>query len=547
MRREIRTLTWLFAAAWPLSGVLCILTLPEDRLRWLPWTLLEGCLWSLLTPAVLRVADRFPLSARPLRRVLLVHAAGMLAAGVLYLGAMTILERTLRGIIDCSYSRPPVYFMVSAIQYATMLWAMTMVRARRAAQLGEVVRTRISHHLSRARLDEVRTALEPRALFASIATIERTLADDARAAEQLVYDLCASLRAKLIPLRLHLGTANDDHVTTAFAQSRGMVWSVMLLYPAYAVLLVSLFMVDSLVRGEDIPWTIVRNITLNYVLAGLLSPMIIIASRHFRAPGLVLICALHTALTAAGTELLRRVGYGRPWGEGVVWVLTLSAVAACVGQAGEYSRRALRSRLDSERLRQSVAEATLRSLRTQLAPHFLFNALNSVVTLIRRDSAAARQMLERLRSLLEMTLRAGGSHEVSLAEDLRVAMSYIDVERVRFRDALDFRTDIDRGLLGARIPALLLQPLLENAVRHGVLSSAGRGAIHLRAARRDTLLEISVENEAELLDPSAWREGIGLSNLRARLAQLYGREHALSTTILPNGGVRVMVAIPCAS
>jgi hypothetical protein len=547
MRREIRTLTWLFAAAWPIAGLLCLLTFPGDTTRWIVWTLLESGIWSIFTPAVVRVVDRFPLSARPLRRVLLVHAAGVLATGALHLTLCALLERTLRGVIDCSYSRPPVYFMGAAVQYSVMLWAMTMVRARRAAQFGEVVRTRMAHHLSRARLDEVRTALDPRTLFASLQTIERTLLQDAIAAEQLVFDLCTSLRAKLIPLRRHLSAANDDGGTIAFAQSRGMVWSIMLLYPAYAVTLLGLFVVDALMLGEDFPWTIARDMTLGYAVAGLLSPMIVVASRRFGTLVLGCVCALHATLTAAAIARLEQIGYGRPWGESIVMVVFLSGVAACVGQAGEYSRRAWRSRLDSERLRQSVAEATLRSLRTQLAPHFLFNALNSVVTLIRRDPAGARQMLQRLRSLLQMTLRGDGRHEVSLGEDLGVAMSYIEVERVRFRDALDFQTEIDRSLLGARIPALLLQPLLENAVRHGVLSSAGRGAIRLCAARRDSLLEISVENEAELLDPSAWREGIGLANLRARLAQLYGREHALSTTVLSNGGVRVVVAIPCAS
>ena len=321
----------------------------------------------------------------------------------------------------------------------------------------------------------------------------------------------------------------------------------MLLYPGYIGLLLGLLVVDSFLRGDAIPWRRALNIFLVFVVAGLLSPMIVVAARRFGTLALGLVCVLHVVLAAIGSTLLERIGYGRPWGESTMWVVLLSVVAACVNQTGEYSRRAWRTRLDAERLRQSVAEATLRSLRTQLAPHFLFNALNSVVTLIRRDPAGARQMMERLRSLLQMTLRGDGRHEVSLAEDLRVAMSYIDVERVRFREALDFQTEIDRSLLGMRIPALLLQPLLENAVRHGVLSSAGRGAIRLSAARRDSRLEISVENEAELLDPSAWREGIGLSNLRARLAQLYGREHALSTTVLSNGGVRVVVAIPCAS
>ncbi|HEX6084053.1 MAG TPA: histidine kinase [Thermoanaerobaculia bacterium] len=549
MRREIRVLTWLFAIAWPIAGALCLLTLPDNRLRWLTWTLLEWGVWSAFTPFVMRVIVRHPLSARPLRRVVFVHAAAVAAAGAVWYAIVTLLEWMLRDVIRCSYSLPPAYFMASALLYSTMLWAVTTLRARRAAQLAEVVRTRMSLHLSRARLDEVRTALDPRALFASLEEIERTLVRDARAAEQLVFDLCASLRAKLVPLRLHLTPAAGDAGTAAFARSRATVWSVMLVYPAYAALLVALFVVDAFVlRDSSMPWKVARNMILVHAAAGLLSPMIVFATRRFRGVSmLVLVCIAHTALSALAAELLARVGYGRPWGESVMAVFILSAGAACVGRAGEYSRRAWRSRLDSERLRQSVAEATLRSLRTQLAPHFLFNALNSVVTLIRRDAEAARQMLERLRSLLQMTLHGDGRHEVTLAEDLGVAMKYIDVERVRFREALDFRTDVDRTLLEARIPALLLQPLLENAVRHGVLSSTGRGAIRLRAARRETRLEISVENEAELLDPSAWREGIGLSNLRARLAQLYGREHALSTTVLPNGGVRVMVAIPCAS
>ena len=211
----------------------------------------------------------------------------------------------------------------------------------------------------------------------------------------------------------------------------------------------------------------------------------------------------------------------------------------------EYYRRYVRGTVHASRLEAELAKAQLQSLRTQLQPHFLFNTLHAISSLMDEDVRAARRMIARLADLLRTTLDTGEQQEVSLLRELETLQLYLDIERERFSDRLRIELDVRPEVLEARVPSLLLQPLVENAVRHGIAPLQCGGRITVSAARDAGRLLLTVEDDgAGALGDAAPREGVGLRNTRARLARLYPETHDLTIDRPSAGGFRVRVQIP---
>lgn len=203
--------------------------------------------------------------------------------------------------------------------------------------------------------------------------------------------------------------------------------------------------------------------------------------------------------------------------------------------------------LKAAQLESQLAQARLDALRKQLQPHFLFNTLNTVSILMDEDTKTARDMLVRLSDLLRATLDRSKSHEVSLKQELEFIESYLEIERVRFQDRLAVEMKIDSGALDARVPDLILQPIVENAIRHGVAPRSERGVIEIRAARLNGSLELEVRDNGKGLQNRAGepgKSGVGIANTRARLAQLYGAAHQFEMRNLDGGGLLVNITIP---
>jgi len=194
-----------------------------------------------------------------------------------------------------------------------------------------------------------------------------------------------------------------------------------------------------------------------------------------------------------------------------------------------------------------LAQAQLNALRMQLHPHFLFNTLNSISVLMSEDVATARRMLSRLSDLLRTSLDNDGRHEVSLREELEFLKAYLEIEETRFQDRLTVRMQIEPDLLDARVPNLILQPLVENAIRHGIATRAQSGVIEINAARDNGMMRLTVRDDGPGLgtnSPSSLISGIGLSNTRERLKQLYGANHRFEMMNASGGGLEVVIAIP---
>lgn len=218
-------------------------------------------------------------------------------------------------------------------------------------------------------------------------------------------------------------------------------------------------------------------------------------------------------------------------------------VIASVAHAANYYRKfhqRERATLDLER---RLTEARLQALRMQLNPHFLFNAMHSVSALMHKDVEAADSMLARLSELLRLTLNTDGAQTIPLSEELAILQRYLDIERIRFGDRLTIELDIAPAAQSCRVPALILQPVVENSLRHGIAPYARPGTVRVAAKRENDQLILTVEdNGGGLTRPM--KEGIGLSNSRARLAELYGEQQSLTIEARPEGGLRVVLSLP---
>jgi LytS/YehU family sensor histidine kinase len=194
-----------------------------------------------------------------------------------------------------------------------------------------------------------------------------------------------------------------------------------------------------------------------------------------------------------------------------------------------YARRSREQQIHSAQLETRLAQAELQALRMQLHPHFLFNTLHAVSMLNFSDVDAANRMLVRLSDLLRMSLDNSGKQLVSLREELDFLRKYLEIEQTRFHDRLRVVFDVDETLLDAVVPNLVLQPLVENAIRHGVSKSAQAGVLEISAQRREGKLNLRVCDNGPGL-PLQWDlerdTGIGLSTTIVRLQQLYGSDHS---------------------
>jgi two-component system LytT family sensor kinase len=206
------------------------------------------------------------------------------------------------------------------------------------------------------------------------------------------------------------------------------------------------------------------------------------------------------------------------------WLLMTYLFLIGVAYALAYRRESEARALNTSQLETRLVEAQLQALQRQLHPHFLFNTLNTVSGLIRTDPDAADTMIDRLGDLLRMTLHKSGIQEVSLKEELDVLEKYVEIERTRFGDRLTIDWRVQAETLDAKVPSLLLQPLVENAIRHGIAPNARAGQITVTAEQDNRDLVLQVLDNGDGLPPDrlmALNRGVGLDNTRARLAHLY--------------------------
>jgi signal transduction histidine kinase len=231
------------------------------------------------------------------------------------------------------------------------------------------------------------------------------------------------------------------------------------------------------------------------------------------------------------------------YGSMIYWLILL------VSFAFNYHRRYREEEVKASRLEAQLALAQLEALKMQLHPHFLFNTLHSISALVHKDPVAADKMIARLGDFLRLTLDSAGAQEVSLQQEIEFLKCYLDIERIRFKDRLTVHMDIEQQTLSARLPNLILQPIVENAIRHGIAPRTEPGHIGIEARRFNGSLQVQVTDNGPGLSSNGdggriLKEGIGLSNTQARLQQLYGTQQRLDLANTAKGGLTVTLEIP---
>ena len=350
--------------------------------------------------------------------------------------------------------------------------------------------------------------------------------------------------------------------------------------PPISFLILTAWLVPALLSGfntylqarlgrEQPDWHWIWFDSLDWLLYALLTPFVFRASRTFplRRPQLARHVLIHVAgalgmcVAWAGLGTLLRLmifppgadaSAGGLWLQFVRWISTtlpfgVGVYFALVGiQHSFFYYAQLREReMQAARLAAQLSEARLGALRMQLNPHFLFNSLNAITVLMRdQNTADAARMLELLTDVLREVLRTDERHETSLSREMELIRRYLAIEQIRFSDRLRPQIEIDPSLVRAAVPRFLLQPLVENAVRHGIARRGDAGLVQVTAHREEDQLVISVRDDGPGLPTTENRGGVGLTNTRDRLAALYGVNGTLEIKNASGYGVIVKVRLP---
>jgi two-component system, LytTR family, sensor kinase len=309
-------------------------------------------------------------------------------------------------------------------------------------------------------------------------------------------------------------------------------------------------------EGGGMPWSIAAALSMpRWYAWAILTPGILWLDRRVARHGsLARRAALHVPLGAAWTTasiLLVMVtrprvgldlpGSAIPWVfERLPWDLIVYAMIVGVSIAGDYAAQA------RQREKQLV-EARLESLRAQLQPHFLFNALNTISSLTETNPSVARRLMGQLGDLLRASLTHTSNPFVTLGEELTFLDDYLAIESARFEGRIEVYVRADDDVLDSKMPGFLLQPLVENAIRHGVAPRVSGGRVEISASRAGSTLKLRIRDDGAGL-PSGWdlhrHAGVGLRNVASRLEHLYGRRDLLRVEPIASGGVEACVDLP---
>jgi signal transduction histidine kinase len=311
------------------------------------------------------------------------------------------------------------------------------------------------------------------------------------------------------------------------------------------------------------------NTTYWYAWAALVPGMLFLARRYpferlrwrraaaVHSGGVVVFVLAHAVLTVSIREVLAvpfGISLGSWWLEfqrlfflNFDWEMMTYWAVVGLSHALDYHNEAQERALAAARLETALAEAQLQALQRQLHPHFLFNTLHTISALMHRDTEAADAMLARLSDLLRLTLDRLGVQEVSLKEELDFLEKYLEIERTRFGDRLVVDMQIEPETLDIPVPNLVLQPLVENAMRHGIATRIGGGRLQIVARRTGSRLWMMVRDNGPGLPKAkleAFNHGVGLSNTRLRLEHLYPGDHRFEFHEPSDGGLAVTIEIP---
>jgi two-component system LytT family sensor kinase len=354
--------------------------------------------------------------------------------------------------------------------------------------------------------------------------------------------------------------------------SRVATWTIFfVLFTTLGFLEFNYRYLDDLSRGHSgtLASRVLEESTGAYTVLVLL-PLVFLFARYYlfactgwvrriawHASGAVVFSVLHTKLMALSRQVLFPVFGLGPYDYGIMtyrYPMEFSkdfmayTVIVLLYYSFERYRLAQAQQLAAAELQTKLAQAQLENLRLQLQPHFLFNTLNTISSVMYEDVRAADAMITQLSDMLRLTLHASRSHEIPLAEELEIARLYLDLMQKRFENKLRVSYAVDASLNDSLVPQLILQPLLENSLRHGMKSGSTAMEISVEAHRENGSLILQITDNGSGLNETdasgVFGRGLGLSNIRDRLVQLYGEHQQFSIKNHASGGAEVTLRVP---
>jgi signal transduction histidine kinase len=298
---------------------------------------------------------------------------------------------------------------------------------------------------------------------------------------------------------------------------------------------------------------------IGWLLWGVLTPLIFLLAKRYppqkyffiHIPAAFVLSAIHLAIQLTLFRFSERtfLPSGDPNMElkliaRMAWRLMVYCIILIVWYALDSKRKA---RIEQERaaeLSTQLAKTQLQALKMQLHPHFLFNTLNTISELMHHDIRAADEMMVRLGDFLRLTLDPNVSQEVTLEKELEFLKHYLEIEQVRFKDRLKVEMHIQPDTRHARVPYLLLQPVVENAIRHGISKTADSGILEISSEKENGFLHIKIQDNGRGVNQDELKEGLGLSNTKSRLEKLYGDRFQFELSSRPGSGTIVALTIP---
>lgn len=547
---------------WPLAGV-CV-TLLDALIRHaagLPITV-EGAFWhsvgwlqwALLAPVVVALSERFPYRPRGRWRFALVHVLGALAISTTHSAIYYTLRTAWFGAPGAPgqplrvvwIANLPLHLSLDLLVYGGTLFVTQLALLLQASRRRDEERLALERALAGAELDAFKLQLPAGVVTGRLREIERAIPVDVERAEQLLEEFSADLRQSLEIVGMHAAVdeiAQDEHeLETELPPPLSRPMFVLLLFalvPTVQMFLDALLIGSAVARGRPIRWMLVaQHVSYASLAFPLTATMVWLGSRVQRV-ALLAVAAATLPVVWVGMVDIARGGWAAARAHldvasrALDFLLFFAIALASLTWTRYKAWRAESAEIAELESRLLRTRAVI--LRLQLNPHFLFNALNSVAALLEDDPAGAATMLAELRRFVARVLEHSDRDEVPLREELELLSAYVAIENVRFDGRVELVVRANDRARDALVPSFLLQPLVENALRHGLEPERG-GRIDVRATIDHDALRIEIDDDGRSDDahpPS--RQGVGLSNTRARLAQSYGDDFVFHTAAHPHG------------
>jgi two-component system LytT family sensor kinase len=575
----------------PLLGLhsLLLYVFTDDKTSWLD-QFLHICgtwyLWAAFFPLIAWLARRWPLiPGKMIRNALALACTGAVIACAHELIQTLFNDWLLQPAHNWNAVRNVIHFpFASALLsryfvYLSILIVTISFEFGRKARGAEVHASQLEAEIAQAEVETLKRKLEPEKLFVNLKKLSLLMSQDVDEAESMIAEMGDDLRARLVPLPfIYEGTSEDfngaptDLPPSEFSINANPARNWLIIIAIFTVL-AAYFLIQRIFiyarAGIAMNWSSeLLNCTGWYIWA-LITPVVLQLSEAYPIQQIrwlkntvihsVALVTLWFVATVAMAIVRWAANLGDPGflqtllpmiARSPLWLdIVCYSVIVAVERALWYRHRFNVESLRSNQLSAQLSRAKLQALKMQLHPHFLFNSLNSLSELIREDPEAAREMIRNLETFLHLTVSDSDHQVIPFQQELEFLNCYLSIENVRYQDRLSIEMNVEPQSLNVPVPNLLLQPIVENAIRHGIASRSTPGRIEIHAKRENGDLKVSVQDNGPGLRKSGnlaaiSRAGLGLSNTKARLLQLYGDRHRFELTDAPGGGLIVSLEIP---